>query len=216
MLWLSILVSFFLILVISNGGYEATPLQAVRVPPLVGRSIPHQKGRQMLSFLLTWGLLTHFIPPLFYVWPCLPLPSSVIGHIPCGVHYLPASTGIDVSPSALCMCSFQGLQPHHITWGLHPSSVDALVDVHSRSHNFPFFNPREALLAGHWVTTLPLLSCGILLLSPLTEVVLHGVGLVHLSHVWWLPIHKGTPISDVTRSGFQWRTHDLPCWFVTS
>ena len=56
---------FFIIFVffISNGGYEATPLQAVRVPLLVGGSIPHQGGRQMLSFLLTQGVLTHFIPP---------------------------------------------------------------------------------------------------------------------------------------------------------
>ena len=53
---------------------------------------------------------------------------------------------------------------------------------HGRSCNFPFFHPREALLVGHLVTTLPLSSCGILFSSPLTEVVLHGVGLVHLSH----------------------------------
>ena len=72
-------------------------------------------------------------------------------------------------------------QSHHITWGLHPSPVDAPVDVHSRSHNFPFIYPREALLVGHWVTVLPLFSCGIHFLPPLTEVVLHGVGLVHLS-----------------------------------
>ena len=39
----------------------------------------------------------------------------MIGHIPHGVHYLPVSIGIDVIPSALCMCSFQGLKPHHIT-----------------------------------------------------------------------------------------------------
>ena len=65
MLWLSILVSSFLIFIISNGGYEATPLQVARVPLLVGRSILHQRGRQMLSFLLTQGLLTHFTPPCF-------------------------------------------------------------------------------------------------------------------------------------------------------
>ena len=41
------------------------------------------------------------------------------------------------------------------------------------------------------------------------------VRLVHLSHAWQLPIHKGTPISDVMRSQFWWRTHDLPCWFIT-
>ena len=107
----------------------------------------------------------------------------MIGSIPLWVHYPPASTGINVVPSALCMCSFQGLQPHHITCGLHLSSVDAPVDMHGRSCNFPFFHPREALLVGCRVTILPLSSCGILFLSPLTEVVLHGVGLVHLSHV---------------------------------
>ena len=42
--------------VISNVGYEATPLQAARVLLSVGRSIPHQRGRQMLSFLLTHSL----------------------------------------------------------------------------------------------------------------------------------------------------------------
>ena len=161
MLWLLVLVSFFLVFIISSGGYEPTPLQAVRVPLLVGRSILCQRGRQMLSFLLTQGILTHFTPP-FHVWPCLLWPSSVIGHIPLEVHYLPVSTGINIIPSALCMCSFQGLQPHHITWGLHPSSVDTPVDVHSRSCNFPFFHPREALLVGHWETALPLSSCGIL------------------------------------------------------
>ena len=107
----------------------------------------------------------------------------MIGCIPLGVHYLPASMGIDVIPSALHMCPFRGLQPDHITCGLHPSSVDALVDVHSRSCNFPFFHPREALLVGHRVTALPLSSCGILFFSLPTEVVLHGVGLVHLSRV---------------------------------
>ena len=148
---------------------------------------------------------------LAYLWP-----SSVIGHIPLEVHYLPASMGIDVISSALHMCSFQGLQSSHITCGLHLSSVDAPVNVHGRSHNFPFFHPREALLVGHWVTTLPLISCGILLSSPPAEVVLHGVGLVHLSCVWQLPIHKGMPIPDATRrSQFQWRTCDHPCWFIT-
>ena len=73
--WLSILDSSFSLFVISHGGYEATPLQAVRVPLLVGRSILHQRGRQML-FFLTWGLLTHFIPPCF----CLTLPTMTQFH----------------------------------------------------------------------------------------------------------------------------------------
>ena len=45
------------------------------------------------------------------------------------------------------------------------------------------FHPREALPVCHQVTTLPLSSCGVLFSSPPTEVVLYGVGLVHLSHV---------------------------------
>ena len=68
---LSILDSLFSIFVISHGGYEATPLQAARVPLLVGRSILHQRGRQMLLIFLTWGLLTCFTPPFF----CLALPT---------------------------------------------------------------------------------------------------------------------------------------------
>ena len=102
-------------------------------------------------------------------------------------------------PSALRMCSFGGLQPNHFTCGLCPSSVNAPVDVHDPSCNFPFIHPRETLLVGCWVTTLPSLSCGVLFPSPPKEVVLHGVGLVHLSHVWWLPIHKGMPTSDMQR-----------------
>ena len=120
-------------------------------------------------------------------------------------------------PSALCMCSSRVQQPNHLTCGLHPSSVDAPVDVHDPSHNFPFFHPWEALLVGRWVTTLPFCSCGIIISSPPKEVVLQGVGLVHLYHVWWSPIHKGTPTSDMMRrSRFQWRTHDHLCQFITS
>ena len=76
MLWLSVLVSFFFIFVVSSGGYEAIPLQAARDPLLVGMSILHQIGRQMLSFLLTWGLLTCFTPPcyMFGLAYCDPVP----------------------------------------------------------------------------------------------------------------------------------------------
>ena len=69
--WLSILDSLFPIFVVPNGGYEPIPLQVVRVPLLVGRSILHQRGRLTLSFFLTQGLLTHFTPPCF----CLALPT---------------------------------------------------------------------------------------------------------------------------------------------
>ena len=72
MLWLSILVSLLIFIFhCFNGGYKATHLEVVRVPLLVGGSILCQRGRQALSFLLTWGLLTHFTPLLF----CLALPT---------------------------------------------------------------------------------------------------------------------------------------------
>ena len=154
----------------------------------VGRSILHQNARPM-ALHSNMRATCPFHSPISVGWPCLPWPSSVNGSIPLLVHYLPASMGIRCHPSALHMCSSRGLQPNHFTCGLHPSSVDAPVDVHDPSHNFPFFHPREALLVGCQVTALPCFSCGVLSSSPPKEVVLHGVGLVHLSHVWWLPIH---------------------------
>ena len=176
----------------------------------------HIREADYIVLLSDMGVTYPFHSPQF-VWPCLPWPSSMIGCIPLGVHNLIASMGIDVIASALHICSFWSLQPNHITCDLHPSSVDALVEVHGRSHNFPFFHPKEALLVGHWVTALPISSCGILFFPPSTEVVLRGVGLVHLFCVWQLPIHKGMPISDATRrSQFWWRTCDCLHWFITS
>ena len=82
-----------------------------------------------------------------------------------------------------------------------------------------FFHPREALLVGHWVTTLSLFSCGILLLPPPAEEVLHRVGLVHLSHV-----HDGCPYTREHQSLMQWEEvgfsgglvtfHMLVCHFI--
>ena len=146
----------------------------------MGGSILHQGGRLTLSFLLTRGVLTCFTPLPF----CLALPTMnqfSDWSYTLGVHYSSASMGLEIIPSASYTCSFQGPWPHHLTQGLHPSSVDALVDIHSRSHNFLLIHPREAFLVGHWVTALPLFSWDIIFLSPLVEVVLCGVGLVHLS-----------------------------------
>ena len=159
--------------------------------------------------------VTYLFHSPHFGWHCLPWPSSVINSIVLGIHYLPVSMGIDIIPSALHTCSFWGLQPNHITCGLHPSSVNALVDIHGRLCNFPFFHPREALLVGHWGPPyhFPLVAS---FFPPLTEVGLHGMELVHLSCVWQLPIHKGMPISDVMRrSWFWWRTHDHLHWFIT-
>ena len=62
-------------------------------------------------------------------------------------------------------------------------SVDALVDIHSRSHSFPLIHPREVLLAGHWVTAHPLISCGIILPS---------LPLACMEWCWYIcPVHDG-------------------------
>ena len=128
------------------------------------------------------GLLAHFTPPPFGLG--LPTMTQFSEWYHSSFGSLSASVnGYRCHSSALHMCSSEGLQPKHFTCGLHLSSVDALVDVHDPSHNFPFFHPWEAFLVGHWVTTLPFCSCGIICSSPPREVVLQGVGLVHLSHV---------------------------------
>ena len=144
-------------------------------------SILHQCGKPFVLHSDT-GLLTHFTPPFlilvlsamtqFGEWQ----PSSV-GSLSTSIN------GYRRRPSALHTCSSGVQQPNHLTCGLHPSSVDALVDIHDPSHNFPFFHLWEALLVGHWVSALPFCSCGIITSSPPKEVVLRGVGLVHLYHV---------------------------------
>ena len=124
-------------------------------------------------------------PPPF--WSCKPWLSSMSSCVSWEVHYLMASIGSDVIPSAKCIWYGRCSHLLHITWSLHPSSVDALVDIHSRSHNFLLIHPREVLLPGCWVTTQPPCSHGVILLSLPLEVGLTGMGLVHLSHAWQTP-----------------------------
>ena len=148
----------------------------------VGRSILHQGSRPMALTSDIWITCPSHSPHFIYL--ALPAVTQFSEWQHSSSGSLSASiNGYRHGPSALCMFSFRGLQPNHFTCGLHTSSVDTLVDIHDPSHNFPFFHPREALLVGHWVTALPSLSCGILFPSPPKEVVLHGVGLVHLSCV---------------------------------
>ena len=118
-----------------------------------------------------------------------------------------------------CQPFCQGRHPHplHIAWNLHPSSVDALVNAHGRSHRLPFIHPREIYLAWCWVITRPLSSCGIVLLSLPLGVGLTGVGLVHPSHTWHTPMCKGMPVSAARRRSQLWcRMHEFPCWSFTS
>ena len=123
----------------------------------------------------------------------------------------------DIYPSTKCMWSCRHPLPLHITWSLHLSLVDVLADVHRRSCNFPLIHPREVLLTWCWVVTRPLSVCGIISLSLPLGVGLTWVGLVHQSHAWQTPTHKGTPVSDTIRRSQLWcRMHDCPCWFITS
>ena len=145
--------------------------------------------------------------------------SSCGGH---PVHYLLASMGWHPSLHQMHMWSCQPFLQRrhpcllHITWNLHPSSVDAPVDVHGRSHSFPFIHPREVFLVWCWLITRPLSSCGIVSLSLPLGVGLTGVGLVHLSHTWWTPTHKEMPASDTMRRSQLWcRMHECPCWSFT-
>ena len=92
--------------------------------------------------------------------------------------------------------------------------LDALVDIHGRSHNFPLIHPREVLLAGHWVTTQPLFSCGTILPSLPLEVGLHRVGLVCLSHAWSdiYTQEQCQPLIAMRKSQFWWRMCDCLHW----
>ena len=146
----------------------------------VGGNISCQSERPPVIHLNT-GLLTCFTPPTLLALPAMTQSSewqlSSFGSLSASIK------GYRHHPSALCMCPSRGPQPKHFTWSLHPSSVDAPVDVHDPSCNFPYFHPWEAFLVGCWVTILPSCFCGISPASPPKGVVLQGVGLVHLSHV---------------------------------
>ena len=185
-----------------------------RVPLWLGGSIPHQ-GRWwwVVKELDTEGCIPISYPPMILL-PWLSSMNSCGSHPVC--HPM-ASMGWDVYPSTKHMQSCRLPCPLHVTWSLHPSSVDPLVDVHRRSHSFLLIHPREVFLAWCWVYMRPSSSHGIVLLSLPLGVGLTVVGLVHWSHTWQTPIHKGMSASDATKRSLLWcRTHDCPCWSVTS
>ena len=107
-----------------------------------------------------------YLPIPYPLWSCNcdSVPWVVMGGsfslLSDGISGLETST-----PSAKCTQSRRHPPPLHITWSLHPSSVDAPVDVHGRSCNFPLIHPRNVLLAWNWVITRPLSTCGVFLLS---------------------------------------------------
>ena len=113
----------------------------------MSRSILHQGSRPMALNSDMWVTCPFHSPHFIYL--ALPAMTQFSEWQHSSSSSLCTSiNGYRHHPSALRTCSFGGLQPNHFTCGLHPSSVDAPVDVHDPSHNFPFFHPREALLVG--------------------------------------------------------------------
>ena len=97
--------------------------------------------------LRTWhrGAHTHFIPPVVLL-PWLRPVSNHCGHSVC---YPMASMGWNIYPSTKCMWSCRYPLPLHVTWSLHPSSVEAAADIHWRSCSFLLIHPREVFLSWH-------------------------------------------------------------------
>ena len=154
-------------------------------------------------------------------WSCYHIPVlwAVMVVIQSTIHW---HQQVDIYPSTKhtwsCwqFCQWRCLHLLHIAWNLHPSSVDALADIHGRSHSFTLIHPREVFLAWYWVTTRPLSSSGIVSLSLPSGMGLTGVGLVHLSHAWQIPMHKGMPGSGaIRRSQLQCRMCECLCWSFT-
>ena len=97
----------------------------------------------------------------------------------------------------------------HPQWMFQLTSTEEAIASH--------WSTPEVSPAWHWVVARPSSSCGVVLLSLPQGVGLTGVGLVHLSHTWQTPTHKGIPVSDAMgRSQLQCRMHECSGWSVTS
>ena len=98
-------------------------------------------------FTPTWGLLTHFTPPIMFLF-CL----ACLDPVQWVVAFLFWSTicqhqwVIDVVPLPYVHVPSKVFSQITLPVVFHPSLVDTSVDVHGPSCNFPFFHPREALL----------------------------------------------------------------------
>ena len=131
------------------------------------------------------------IPISYPTMVLLPWLSSMHSHGSHRVCHPMASIGWDVYPSAKCTQSCRLSYWLHITWSLHPSSVDAPADVHGRSCSFPFIHPREVFLAWCWVYIRPPSCHGVVSLSLPLGVGLTGGGAGTLvpyladNHTWW-------------------------------
>ena len=159
------------------------------------------------------GVHTHFIP-LMVLLPWLSSMNSCGGHSVC---YAMASMGWDIYPSTKCMWYCRHPLPLHVTWSLNLSSVDALVDIHGRSHNFPLIHPMGSLpglMLGDHQTTI-FLWHSLTVTPPGSRLYWGGAG---TSVPCFMDIHtqRNTSFWCDEESQLQCRTHDCPHWSVTS
>ena len=126
--------------------------------------------------------LEKYLPNPYPLWSCNcdSVPWVAVAAIQSAIWWHQQAGDVYTLPK--CIWSCRHLLPLHITWSLHPSSVDALVDFHRRSWNFPLIHPRKVWLVWHWVVARPLYTCGIISLSLPMGVGLARVGLVYQSH----------------------------------
>ena len=137
-----------------SGGNKATIMSVAGVPLWMSGSILCQ-GRWLQ--VIEKPDMEGCIPVTYPQWSCyhdsvpwvvmVVIQSTIQWHLWAG----------DVYPSAKCMKSCKHPLPLHITWSLHPSSVDTLVGVHRRSHSFPSITPGKSSwpdagwLPGHYL-----------------------------------------------------------------
>ena len=149
-------------------GNKATLMSAAGVPLWMSGSILYQARWQLVVVKLD---MEGCIPITYCQWSCwhdsvpwvvmVVIQSTIWWHLWAG----------DIYPSTKHMQSCRHPLPMHVTWSLHPSSMDTLVDIHGRSCSFPLIHPREVFLAWCWVIARTLSSRVFLLSLPL------GVGL---------------------------------------
>ena len=173
------------------------------------------------------GVTYLFTPPILfglaYHDPVLWLVASLLGSLSAGINRY--------RHHSLCLryeFLLKTATKSHYLWSSPILSGCSSRHPWEKLLHFPLFHPREALLVGHWVTALQFSSCAILFSSPLTEVFLHGVGLVHLSCVWqaahtqgnanlWCNEKKSVSVEDLSPSciGSSLCKRECQPWFDT-
>ena len=105
----------------------------------------HIRHVDYFVFISDTGVTYPFHSPHF-VWTCLPACLPAMTQFCDWLHSPWGSLSTSINRyTHHSLCPMYMFLPrsvtHHITCGLHPSSVDAPVDIHGRNHNLPFSTP---------------------------------------------------------------------------